>query len=472
MAITTTIPESDPQRDGYRHVVTDSGAQPSEYGQRPSVDYDDDDFIVHQGSRSGEEEKFLPMEMASDSELAAPADNWKTPQNMFKIAAAYYGFLIFGMSDSSIGALLPTLENHYDLSYIVVSTAFLAPFCGYFVAALLSDYMHRRLGRWGVCVMGTSLQLVCYIIASTGPPFPVYVIGYAIAGLGNGMLEAGWNSWLGTLSNANEIMGLLHGFYGAGGVICPAVFTAMLENHIKWNYCYFVLIGMSFLSVSLCSIAYRKDTAKKYADSMDESNKEEDGAAQSSSITSVMKNSMVWLLAIALFMYVGGEVSFGGWISTFMIKIRNGDPDKMGYVTTGFWTGLTIGRVVLGFLMGYLQWSEQLFALFYMACALVCIVLLWVIPNLVVSAVFSGLFGLAIGPLFPIVMVVALQKLPRRLHVSGVGFAAAIGGAGAAVLPFVNGALATSYGPKVLCPLVLALFSAMMLIWLVIVKFY
>lgn len=466
MAITTTIPEVDPQSEGYRHVRADA---------------DDDITELHAGANrrsshnsnreEDKEEAFLRMEMDSDADdvVSGTHETWKNPKsNIFRIVAAYYGFLIFGMSDSSIGALLPTLEKHYNLSYIVVSTAFLSPFCGYFIAALLSDYIHRRLGRWGVCVLGTSLQLVCYVIASTGPPFPVYVIAYAIAGLGNGMLEAGWNSWLGTLSHANQIMGLLHGFYGAGGIICPAVFTAMLENGSKWNYCYFVLIGMSSLSVTLSFFGFRGDTAEQYIKSVEESKESE----PSSSIKVVMKNVMVWLFACALFMYVGGEVSFGGWISTFMIKIRNGNPEKMGYVTTGFWTGLTVGRMVLGFLMGYLGWSEQLFAIFYMVCALACIVLLWVIPSLVAGAIFSGLFGLSIGPLFPIVMVVALQKLPRRLHVSGVGFAAAIGGAGAAILPFVNGAIATEYGPKTLCPLVLALFAGMLSIWLVIVKFY
>jgi MFS family permease len=205
---------------------------------------------------------------------------WNRPKrNIFKLCAAYYGFLIFGMSDSSIGVLLPSIEPFYGVSYQVVSLAFLAQFFGYLVAALFSEIMHRRMGKWGVCVCGTSCQLVCYIIAVTRPPFPVYVIGYGIAGFGNGTIEAAWNSWLGSLNHANEVMGLLHGFYGLGGIVCPAVFTAMIGRGISWNICYSLLIGMSALSVTASTLSYWGDTPAKYRERISHGDSKSGGAS-------------------------------------------------------------------------------------------------------------------------------------------------------------------------------------------------
>jgi len=46
-------------------------------------------------------------------------------------------------------------------------------------------------------------------------------------------------------------------------------------------------------------------------------------------------------------MYVGVEVTIGGWIVTFLMLVRGGGPSS-GYVSTGFFCGLTssLGRVV------------------------------------------------------------------------------------------------------------------------------
>jgi fucose permease len=67
--------------------------------------------------------------------------------------------------------------------------------------------------------------------------------------------------------------------------------------------------------------------------------------------------------------------------------------------------------------------------------------------------------------LFPAVVVVTTKLLPKHLHVSAIGFAAAFGGCGAAVLPFIVGVLAQAKGVLVLMPFTIALSGAMLLLW-------
>jgi fucose permease len=55
------------------------------------------------------------------------------------------------------------------------------------------------------------------------------------------------------------------------------------------------------------------------------------------------------LCAIFLLGYVGIEVALGGWIVIFMIRVRHGEPFASGMTATGFWLGLMVGRVTLGF---------------------------------------------------------------------------------------------------------------------------
>lgn len=98
------------------------------------------------------------------------------------------------MNDSSLGVLIQSLESHYSISYRTVSFSFLVAFTGYLIAAFICDHLHRYLGRWG-SALGVASQLVCYLIASTAPPFPLFVIAYGISGFGCGLIEASaWNT--------------------------------------------------------------------------------------------------------------------------------------------------------------------------------------------------------------------------------------------------------------------------------------
>jgi len=58
---------------------------------------------------------------------------------------------------------------------------------------------------------------------------------------------------------------------------------------------------------------------------------------------------VTWLCALFLLGYVGIEVALGGWIVTFMIRERDGSNFASGMTATGFWLGITVGRLVLGF---------------------------------------------------------------------------------------------------------------------------
>lgn len=58
---------------------------------------------------------------------------------------------------------------------------------------------------------------------------------------------------------------------------------------------------------------------------------------------------VTWLCALFLLGYVGVEVALGGWIVTYMIRVRHGAPFASGMTATGFWLGITVGRVTLGF---------------------------------------------------------------------------------------------------------------------------
>jgi fucose permease len=58
---------------------------------------------------------------------------------------------------------------------------------------------------------------------------------------------------------------------------------------------------------------------------------------------------VTWFCSAFLLGYVGIEVALGGWIVVFMTRVRDGAAFASGMTATGFWMGLTVGRVTLGF---------------------------------------------------------------------------------------------------------------------------
>ncbi|KAJ3555491.1 hypothetical protein NPX13_g10343 [Xylaria arbuscula] len=265
------------------------------------------------------------------------------------------------------------------------------------------------------------------------------------------------------MDSANELLGVLHGLYGAGAVVSPLIATTLITKAgLPWYAFYYLMIGLAGLEIVVTGLCFWSATAQEYRNSV---------AASSSGGSGGLKEVLfkrpgarvAWLCAIFLLGYVGIEVALGGWIVEFMIQVRHGGAFESGLTATGFWLGLTVGRFVLGFITPRI--GEKLAIMIYLPITVGFELLFWLVPQFIVSAVAVGLQGFFIGPLFPAAVVAMSKLLPQHLHVGAIGFAAAFGGSGAAVLPFAVGAIAQAKGVQVLQPIILALLAAIFFVW-------
>ncbi|OQE28360.1 hypothetical protein PENSTE_c003G06133 [Penicillium steckii] len=396
----------------------------------------------------------------------AALEKWNEPRiNAYRSFATFWSMLVMGANDAAYGALIPYLESYYDLSYTIVSLVFLSPLVGYTLAAFLNHRIHTSLGQRGPALIGPGCHLVAYIVNCVHPPYPVLVISFIFAGFGNGLEDAAWNAWIGNMAHSNELLGLLHGFYGVGAVLSPLAATYMIaRSSMPWYYFYYVMIGAAFVELAFCGACFWKSTGAVFramSASTGDANKK--GGLKSALFTNPSAR-VTWLCSLFLLGYVGVEVALGGWIVTFMIRVRNGPAFASGMTATGFWLGITVGRFLLGFVTPRV--GEKLAIAAYVLLSMAFGLILWLVPQFYASAVAVALQGFFLGPLFPGVIVMIAKLLPRHLHVSSIGFAAAFGGSGAAILPFAVGALAQAKGVRVLQPFIIALSGAIFLAWL------
>lgn len=343
-----------------------------------------------------------------------------------------------------------------------MSTLFVVPFVGYLAAALLNNWVHLTVGQRGIAFLGPFCRLIGYVPMALHPrSFAILPIAMIFTGFGNGINDSAWNAWVGNLRNTNELLGLVHGSYGVGGIVAPLLASAMVTKlHLQWYTYYYVMICISLVELFVGTGSFWTATGAAYR-----RRHKFDAGRQPVSTRDVLGKPIPWIVAMFLFGYVGVEVCLGGWIPTFMIEVRHADGFLAGLVVTLFWAGLTIGRVVLGFVTGRI--GEKLAITIYLAFSMVLQVLYWTVPSIAATVVIVILLGFFLGPLFPAAIVAMTKLLPADEHVLSIGLTAAIGGGGAAIFPFAVGAIAEEEGVGVLQPFVLAVLAVITVIWLV-----
>lgn len=189
------------------------------------------------------------------SQYAEPYPVLQMQRNVaFKIAAAMFSFSTLGLFNSSIGAALPLISSHYNLTDLHVSFLFLAGPVGYILAANFSDTVHWHFGQRGIAFLGPILQIIATLAIGLHPTFELVLVGFAIAGAGIGFLDGSWCAWAGNMQKANTISGLLHGSYSVGGAAGPFVFTVITTGDHPWYIWYYIMVRICLLPVQCAGL--------------------------------------------------------------------------------------------------------------------------------------------------------------------------------------------------------------------------
>ncbi|KPM44537.1 hypothetical protein AK830_g1999 [Neonectria ditissima] len=403
------------------------------------------------------------VESARDDEPPPNAqtqlERWNYPKgNVAKLGFAFLSFVIAGMNDAAVGALIPYLEEYYDLSYTIVSLIFLTPFAGYSVAAFTNARIHVKFGQRGVAIMAPICHIITFVVLAAHPPYPVLVVCNMISGFGNGLTDACFCAWVGAMDKANTIQGFLHASYSLGALFAPLIATSMVvKAELPWYTYYYLMVGIAGVELIGLTITFWRMTGAVYqAEHVHESS----GAGT----REALRSKVTWLCALFFFAYMGVEVGLGGWVVSFMLKVRKASPYASGASATGFWAGMALGRAGLGFVTE--RFGERFCLTIYLALCIGLQLLFWLVPKFIVSAIAVSFLGFFLGPMFPGAVMMTAKLLPKHLHVSAIGFAMAMGGTGGTVFPFAIGAIAASKGVAVLQPIILALIAVVAAVWL------
>ncbi|CAE6402613.1 unnamed protein product [Rhizoctonia solani] len=385
-----------------------------------------------------------------------PAWTMSPKKEQAAIAACCGCMFMCGWNDATTGPLLPTIQAHYSVGFIVVSMLFVASCVGHLSAAVIN-----RFGK--VILFGGVLQIIAYAILAPAPPFPVMCISYAINGFGIALQNAQANGFIAEIpNNTSAKLGLLHAGYGAGAFVAPLIATQFAQIS-RWSFNYLASLGLSLVNSLVLFFVFKLRRQHEvmgipglHAENVSVLRNDE------STYKVVFGSRAVQLLAIFAWVYVGTEVTVGGWIVTFIVEERGGGASA-GYVSSGFFGGLMLGRV--GLLWVNKKVGERQVIYLYSVLAIALELVIWFVPDIIGNAVAVSFVGMLLGPMIPIVMRATSGLVPKRVLTGCIGWIASAGQVGSAVFPFMTGALAQKHGVKVLQPMLVGMIGSLIVLW-------
>lgn len=381
----------------------------------------------------------------------------KTPRLRMQLGLCFFAFILIGANDGAFGVLIPSMRSHYGVSNATIGLLFLFATVGYLIAAFNSGLLVAKLGNRLFLLLGIGAFLCASMMISLMPPFTVLLFMLLPLGFGGAILDAGLNAYIAGLPRNTALLNYLHAFYGTGALLGPIIASGLLAIGFGWNSVYVVWIGICL--VLGIGVVFAFNGHKRA-----ENENTEKVQTKQNVLFTALATRIVWLAAFFLLFYVGTEVSLGSWSYSFLTEERHGAPLLMGWAVSGYWLGLTLGRLTLARVA--LNLGEKRMIQVCILGVVAGVLLIWLVPLNGVSAFGLCLTGYCLGPIFPTTIALMSRLVPARILPSAIGFLASLGSMGAALFPWLAGNLAQFIGLWTLLPYVILLTLVMLCLWM------
>jgi len=367
-------------------------------------------------------------------------------------------FFAWGFATVLVDSLIPKLKGLFALSYTEVMLTQFCFFLAYFVVSVPAGLLLGRIGYLRGLVLGLAIMAggcLLFAPAARWGVYPGFLLALFIMASGITILQVAANPLMATLGDSsrshfrltlaqafNSLGTTVGPIFGAalilaGGVDGPdpqQAGGAMLEAYRRSEA---AALQMPFLGIAavLALLALVFWALRDLA-----------GAprANSTRVSLVLlRRPRVALGVLAIFLYVGAEVSIGSVMVSYLMQgeTLRLDAQRAGQLVSLYWGGAMVGRFIGSVVLRRVAAGSVLCGCALMACLLA-------LASAGSSGVIAGATIIAIGlfnsVMFPTIFTLSIEGLGDDTpQASGLLCMAIVGGA---VIPLLTGALADRFG--------------------------
>lgn len=347
-------------------------------------------------------------------------------------AAYYLAFIVLGLVLAVLGPTLPSLAEQTGSLLSQVSVLFAARSFGGFSGALLSSRLYDRRAGHPLLMATLVLFFICLALIPVIPALWLLAGLLFVVGVAEGVLDVGVNTLIVWVHGrgVGPFMNGLHFFFGLGAFLAPIIVAQVLayNGDVRWAYWILALLVLPALFWLGRLPSPRAPQTSKEA-----------------SAPARMDTFIVFLIAVLLALYVGAEISFGGWIFSYTVAMGVATETTAAYLTSLFWGAFTAGRLLAIPLASRLRPRTILFGDLGMGAASVALIMMWPQTPAAVWLGTAGV-GLSLASVFPTVLTLAERRMPITGKVTSMFFVGA--SLGGMTLPWLIGQLFTAIGPQ------------------------
>jgi fucose permease len=355
----------------------------------------------------------------------------------------HLGFALTGVGTVLLGCILPRLSAQWHLRDKDAGLLLLVQFATSASGALL---VRRNLWKTLACgygLFGAGAIGIFLLQQKSLPAFAAYGLGLGLAMTSTSMLTGRRYP-----QRMGAALAFLNFSWSAGSVACPLLVAQFLRHATSGAA--FAMVGLLALPFGLLPLLADRG--------------ELDGSTSPGPTLAGIREAMTILyFAVLAFLYVGIEASVGNWMSTYATRATAWSFAGSTLAVALFWAALLLGRAMTSALLVWVP-ERGLYRASVVATIAGVLLLLAAHRPLTILA-GSALTGLALAPLFPLILALFLVEIGGSRNA---GWVFAVAGLGGAVLSWLTGTISTGTGSLrigLLVPGAAALLMLVMISW-------
>jgi fucose permease len=334
----------------------------------------------------------------------------------------FLAFLAMGFADAA-GPFVSLAREQFQLSYFAAQWI---TFSGFVMFGLLSipvGLWQDRAGKKFILLLGLAIMLAGLLIpALLGfTTFPMFLLAVLLLGAGATTLQVAGNPIMrdvsppGLYSRNLSLAQFVKAIGSLSGPGLPVVAA-------RWfGACWQVVFPIYAAAVALTILAVLPLR-------VEERRSAEQRPATLASCLKLMGNGYVAMMVLAIFFYVGAEVSVSAGIPLYLKERFGIDIGRTGLLGTGlFFLALTLGRFSGGVILNWVRPKT----FFLVTCLISIAGLLGIfLPSAAASAACFFVAGLGFANIFPLVFSITVDAMPEHANaLSGLMVTAIVGAA-------------------------------------------
>jgi MFS transporter, FHS family, L-fucose permease len=340
--------------------------------------------------------------------------------NISKILPVLMSFFVMSFVDL-VGIGVDRVSADMKLSATLAQLIPSAAFLWFLLLSVPVGILQSRMGKRFVLNIGMVITALGMIIPFFLYSFAMVLIGFALLGIGNTIVQVSANPLLVDVVPGNRTSSFLSfsQFVKAIGSMIGAPLAGLFALKFgDWKLLFLVFGIVSILSVIWLSSVKIEET------------KQEGFKATFGSSFSLLGNGFILMMVLSIFLVVGIDVGFNSNSGQFLMNHFKIDHTAAESGRSVYFFGRMLGTFAGAIMLTRI--TSRKFFLWTSVLGIIALIAILAIPvNMAAFAwVLVFIIGLAVANIFPLVFSITVEKLPARSsEISGLMIMAVSGGA-------------------------------------------